>query len=100
MVSLRAGAQQKPGSPARPVLTLAEPPEVRGAVGLSPQLQCCTSDVLRLANNLSLNLACWQQRGDIRVAPVSSGQTGLVAPLLPAPEVDALKFVGFLFSGL
>lgn len=94
-MALRADAEQKPGNPASPVLTLAEPLELRWAVDLSPQLQCCTKGMLHLVNNLSLNAACWQQYKGIHVARVISGQTGLVASLLPAPEVDTLKFCGF-----
>lgn len=51
-MALRADAEQMPGSPAGPMLVLAEPREVRWAVDLWPQLRCCTKDTLHLANNL------------------------------------------------
>lgn len=47
--------------PSQACAGFGKPCEMHWAVDLSPQLQCCTKNMLHLAHKLSLNGVCWQQ---------------------------------------
>lgn len=94
-ISVGDGSEQELGSPATSVLTLAEQFELCWTLDLSPQLWLSTKDMLGLGNNLSLNSACWQQCRESMWLKLVLVRQGLLA-LLPAPEADTFKFLGFL----